>query len=65
MPNATEGRVIDHSIGIAGFNNGTYYYYNNPNSEKGGQLQTKDDVLIGAICMAQLNSDNYLLSIDK
>lgn len=64
VPSAVEGKVIDHSIVLTGFDNGTYYY-NDPDSEKGGQLQVKDDVLIGAICTAQLNSDNYLLSIEK
>ncbi len=64
VPDTAEGKVIEHSIVLTGFENGAYYY-NDPDSEKGGQLQVKDDLLIGAICTAQLNSDNYLLSIDK
>lgn len=63
VPDTTDGKVIEHAIVLTGFNNGMYYY-NDPDIEKGGQHQVKDDVLIGAICTAQLNSDNYLLSVE-
>lgn len=59
-----DGKAIEHAVVITGFSNGSYYY-NDPDSEFGGQHAVKDDVLIGAICTAQLNSDNYLLSIEK
>ena len=58
-----DGKVIEHAIVLTGFDNDKYYY-NDPDSEKGGQHTIKDDILIGAICTSQLNSDNYLLSIE-
>lgn len=63
-PNSIDGKAIEHAIVITGFSEGNYYY-NDPDSEMGGQHIVKDDVLIGAICTAQLNSDNYLLTIEK
>lgn len=62
--NSIDGKAIEHAIVITGFAEGNYLY-NDPDSEKGGQHTVKDDVLIGAICTAQLNSDNYLLTIEK
>jgi len=64
VADTVDGKVIEHAIVLTGFDGDTYYY-NDPDSEKGGQHQVKDDVLIGAICTAQLNSDNYILSIDS
>jgi hypothetical protein len=64
VPDTTDGKVIEHAIVLTGFDNGVYYY-NDPDSEKGGQHQANADVLIGAICTAQLNSDDYLLSIES
>jgi hypothetical protein len=58
-----DGKVIEHAIVLTGFDNGKYSY-NDPDSEKGGQHTVNDDVLIGAICTAQLNSDNYLLTVE-
>ncbi len=58
----TDGKAIEHAVVITGFSNGKYHY-NDPDSEFGGQHVVKDDVLIGAICTAQLNSDNYLLTV--
>jgi len=63
-PNSIDGKAIDHAIVITGYSDGNYYY-NDPDSEMGGQPTVKDDVLIGAICIAQLNSNNYLLTIEK
>lgn len=62
-PDAFEGKVIEHSIVLTGFEDGIYYY-NDPDSEQGGQHQINDDLLIGAICTAQINSNNYLMSIE-
>jgi hypothetical protein len=62
--NSIDGKAIEHAIVITGFSDGSYYY-NDPDSEMGGQHTVKDDILIGAICTAQLNSDNYLLTIEK
>jgi hypothetical protein len=31
----------------------------------GGKNMVNADVLIGSICTAQINSDNYLLTIEK
>ena len=62
--NPIDGKAIEHAIVITGFADGNYHY-NDPDSEMGGQHTVKDDVLIGAICTAQLNSDNYLLTIAK
>ncbi len=59
-----DGKAIEHAIVLTGYSDGNYYY-NDPDSEMGGQHTVKDDVLIGAICTAQLNSDNYLLTIEK
>lgn len=59
-----DGKVLEHSIVLTGFE-GSKYYYNDPDSEKGGRHVVNDDVLIGAICAAQLNSDNYLLTIER
>jgi len=59
-----DGKVIEHAIVLTGFDGNTYYY-NDPDSEKGGQHQVNEDVLIGAICTAQLNSDNYLLTVQS
>ncbi len=61
--NPIDGKAIEHAVVITGFSGG-YYYYNDPDVEMGGQHSVKDDILIGAICTAQLNSDNYLLSIE-
>jgi len=63
-PNSIDGKAIEHAIVVTGYSDGSYYY-NDPDSEMGGQLIIKDDVLIGAICTAQLNSNNYLLTIEK
>lgn len=63
-PNSMDGKAIEHAIVITGYSDGNYYY-NDPDSEMGGQHTVKDDILIGAICTAQLNSDNYLLTIEK
>jgi hypothetical protein len=60
---AYDGKVIEHAIVLTGFDD-NYYYYNDPDSEKGGKHQVSKDVLIGAICTAQLNSDNYLLTVE-
>jgi len=60
--NSVEGKVIEHAIVITGYEN-DYYFYNDPDYEKGGQHKVKDDIMIGAICTAQLNSDNYIMSI--
>lgn len=57
-----DGKAIEHAIVITGFSDGNYLY-NDPDSEYGGQHVVADDVLIGAICTAQLNSDNYLLTV--
>jgi hypothetical protein len=62
--NSIDGKAIEHAIVITGFAGGSYYY-NDPDTEMGGQHTVKNDVLIGAICTAQLNSDNYLLTIEK
>lgn len=59
-----DGKAIEHAIVITGFSNGSYYY-NDPDAEMGGQHIVKEDVLIGAICTAQLNSDNYLMTIER
>jgi hypothetical protein len=63
QPDAFNGKAIEHAIVITGFDGGSYFY-NDPDSRYGGQHTVEDDVLIGAICTAQLNSDNYLLTID-
>jgi uncharacterized protein YvpB len=62
--NSIDGKAIEHAIVITGYSDGNYYY-NDPDSEKGGKHTVKDDILIGAICTAQLNSDNYLMTIEK
>ncbi len=62
--NAVDGKAIEHAIVITGFSDGLYSY-NDPDPEMGGQHTVKGDVLIGAICTAQLNSDNYSLTIEK
>ena len=62
--NPIDGKAIEHAIVITGFSDGTYCY-NDPDSEMGGQHTVKDDILIGAICTAQLNCDNYLLTIKE
>ncbi len=59
-----DGKAIEHAVVITGYSDGNYYY-NDPDAEMGGQHVVKDDILIGAICTAQLNSDNYLLTIEK
>jgi hypothetical protein len=61
---AVDGKALEHAIVITGFSDGNYYY-NDPDTEMGGQHVVKDDILIGAICSAQLNSDNYLLTIER
>ena len=63
-PDSINGKALEHAIVITGYSNGDYYY-NDPDSEMGGQHTIKDDVLIGAICTTQLNSNNYLLTIEK
>jgi hypothetical protein len=62
--NPIDGKAIEHAIVITGFSDRNYYY-NDPDAEMGGQHNVKDDILISAICTAQLNSDNYLLTIEK
>ena len=62
-PDTINGKVLEHAIAITGYEDGLYSY-NDPDSEMGGQHTVKDDILLGAICAAQLNSDNYLLSIE-
>jgi hypothetical protein len=62
--NSADGKAIEHAIVLTGYD-GNNYFYNDPDSEYGGQQTIADDVLIGAICTAQLNSDNYLLSVEK
>lgn len=64
LPDPIDGKVIEHAIVLTGFS-GNQYYYNDPDAEVGGQHTIQDDVLIGSICAAQLNSDNYLLTINK
>lgn len=59
-----DGKAIEHAVVITGYSDGSYTY-NDPDAELGGQHTVKDDILIGAICTAQLNSDNYLLTIEK
>lgn len=63
VPDSIDGKVIEHSIVLTGYEDGIYTY-NDPDNKKGGKHSVGDDVLIGAICAAQLNSDNYLLSIE-
>ncbi len=58
------GKVINHAIVLTGYDD-DYYYYNDPDSEMGGENSINKDILIGAICTAQINSDNYLLTIEK
>lgn len=60
--NFADGKVMEHAIVITGYADGKYFY-NDPDSEMGGQLSTTNDILIGAICTAQINSDNYLLTV--
>ncbi len=57
------GKVIEHAIVLTGYTNSTYYY-NDPDDEKGGKHTVKDDILIGAMCAAQINSNNYLLTVE-
>jgi hypothetical protein len=58
------GKVINHAIVLTGYNDNEYFY-NDPDSEMGGKNMVNADVLIGSICTAQINSDNYLLTIEK
>jgi len=58
------GKVIEHAIVITGYSD-SKYAYNDPDEKEGGQHTVKDDVLIGAICSAQINSDNYLLTLEQ
>ncbi|MEI6850701.1 MAG: hypothetical protein WCK26_01910 [Candidatus Saccharibacteria bacterium] len=58
------GKVTEHAIVLTGYDDGVYYY-NDPAEVVSGQKTVNDDVLIGAICTAQINSDNYLLTIEK
>ncbi len=62
VADAYDGKVLEHAIVLTGFDDNNYYY-NDPDSERGGKRQVGKDVLIGAICTAQLNSDNYLLTV--
>jgi hypothetical protein len=64
VPDIIDGKVVEHAIVLTGYEDGTYFY-NDPDAEKGGQHQVDADVLIGAICTSQINSDNYLLSVEK
>ncbi|HEY4963566.1 MAG TPA: C39 family peptidase [Candidatus Saccharimonadales bacterium] len=64
VPDTIDGKVVEHAIVLTGYENGTYLY-NDPDAEKGGQHQVDEDILIGAICTSQINSDNYLLSVEK
>jgi len=59
-----DGKAIEHAIVITGYTDDSYEY-NDPDPEMGEQHTVKDDVLIGAICTAQLNSNNYLLTVEK
>jgi len=63
VPDTVGGKMIEHAIVLTGFDDGVYFY-NDPDSEKGGKHQVENDVLVGAICTAQINSDNYLLTIE-
>ena len=56
------GKVFEHAIVLTGFE-GDNYFYNDPDSEKGGKNTVSSDILIGAICSAQINSMNYLMSV--
>jgi hypothetical protein len=58
------GKVINHAIVLTGYDDEAYFY-NDPDYEMGGENTVNADVLIGAICTAQINSDNYLLTIEK
>lgn len=62
--NSVDGKAIEHAVVITGYSDNTYFY-NDPDSEMGGQHEVSDDILIGAICTAQLNSDNYLLTLEQ
>ncbi|MEI6267135.1 MAG: C39 family peptidase [bacterium] len=61
---AINGKVTEHAIVLTGYDEGIFYY-NDPAEVVSGQKTVQDDVLIGAICTAQINSDNYLLTIEK
>lgn len=63
-PDPIRGKALEHAIVVTGFSDGRYYI-NDPDIEMGGQHAIDDDVLIGAICTAQLNSDNYLMTISR
>lgn len=58
-----DGKVLEHAIVITGYADGQYTY-NDPDPSTAGQHTVSGDILIGAICAAQLNSDNYMLTID-
>jgi uncharacterized protein YvpB len=63
IPDSVNGKVIEHAIVLTGYE-GDLYFYNDPDEEFGGHnKKVKSDVLIGAICSAQINSDNYLLTL--
>jgi hypothetical protein len=64
VPDAIDGKVTEHAIVITGYHDKTYFY-NDPDDEHGGKHSTNEDILIGAICTAQINSNNYLLTIEK
>ena len=58
------GKVTEHDIVLTGYDDGVYFY-NDCASVVSGKKTVNDDVLIGAICTAQINSDNYLLTVEK
>lgn len=64
VSNPQSGKVIEHAIVLTGYHEGAYFY-NDPDAEYGGRHKVQDDVLIGAICSAQINSDNYLLTLER
>lgn len=63
VPDPVNGKVIEHAVLLTGYTDSTYTY-NDPDAEMGGQHEVGSDVMIGAICSAQINSDNYLLVIN-
>jgi len=63
VPDPVNGKVLEHAVLLTGYERNSYYY-NDPEYEFGGEHKVDSDVLIGAICSAQINSDNYLLAIN-
>lgn len=64
VTDTTNGQPISHAVVLTGYEN-DLYFYNDPDAKVGGQKQVASDILIGAICTSQLNSNNYILSIDN